>query len=61
MLAMSLSRPFVSVLARLRFLLLAMVGAYTVLNLLLLVPAAVLGRRLAQDPTQSAPAIPAPA
>lgn len=33
---MSLPRPFVSVFARLRFLLLAMLGAYTVLNLLLL-------------------------
>jgi len=31
------------------------------LNLLLLVPAAVLARRLTQDPTHSAPAIPAPA
>ena len=43
----------------------AMLGAEqqsaALLNLLLLVPAAVLGRRLAQDPTQSAPAIPAPA
>lgn len=33
---MSLPSPFVSVLARLRFLLLAMLGAYAVLNLLLM-------------------------